>query len=123
MKHSASAKAFLAELDSELAANAAASGRELGWSANEVKIREMVANELTRIDDLQAAYDKSPDDIKLRLALNTELRLSESTVGRLLRQISTEPSAPQSRVSQQNQRAANIRWQRERDRDLGVVNG
>jgi hypothetical protein len=121
VKHNASAAAFLAELDNELAENAKASGQELGWSASEKKVRELIGNGLTRMGDLQSDYDRA-DDPKLRIALSTELRLIEANVSRLLRQISTEPPAPQSRVSHQNRRAANIRWARERERDLGVVN-
>jgi hypothetical protein len=122
VKHNASAEAFLAELDNELAENAAASGQELGWSASEKKVRELIGNGLTRMGDLQSAYDRAGDNPKLLVALSTELRLLEANVSRMLRQVSTEPPAPQSRVSHQNRRAANIRWARERERDLGVVN-
>jgi hypothetical protein len=115
VKLAESAKRFLAALDAELAENATSSGRELSWSAHDLQIRDLIGDALTRKSDLQAVYDRSPDDPKLRIKLSTEMRLLEANVGRLLRQIGTEAPQPETRTTQRNRAAANIRWERERE--------
>jgi hypothetical protein len=121
MKQSPEAAKFLAALDAELAQSAAASGGELSWSAHDLQIRDLIGDALTRKSDLQAVYDKSADNPKLRIALSTELRLLEANVGRLLKQISTEAPQSESRTTQRNRAAANIRWDQERRRNAGIM--
>ncbi|MDT5048596.1 MAG: hypothetical protein QOG75_4489, partial [Mycobacterium sp.] len=47
-KHSIEAQRLLDELDAELAANGAAAGRSLGWSASERQIISMAADAIDR---------------------------------------------------------------------------
>ena len=58
-KHSIEAQRLLDELDAELAANGAAAGRSLGWSASERQIISMAADAIDRGVELAAAYARS----------------------------------------------------------------
>jgi hypothetical protein len=72
----------------------------------------MVADAIDRRVELSEAYEACEDPksgAKVRLA--TEIRLTEQAIGRLLKQVSTQPM---SVVSMKAQRAARVRWDRER---------
>jgi hypothetical protein len=108
----------LAELDAELADSSAEFeqkyGDPLDYSAADRAVREMVACEIDRKVWLLAAYDRAGDDVALRVKLATELRLTEQSVARLLRQINTgPPPEPLSQKSKKAQRAAYVKWGRE----------
>jgi hypothetical protein len=60
-KHSIEAQRLLDELDAELAANGAAAGRSLGWSASERQIISMAADAIDRGVELAAAYAEAVD--------------------------------------------------------------
>jgi hypothetical protein len=106
--------ALLAALEAELVEKSAdhglAVGEVLGWSAGEAAVLEMIADTVDRKADLSEQYRAAADDPRLRIKLSGELRLLESNVARLLKQIKTElPPAP-SPTSQKAKRAADTRW-------------
>jgi predicted kinase len=104
---------LVAALDAELAESAKAAGKALVWSAAEADIIGMIAAEVDRRVELSAQYAATTKvDVKLKLA--TEIRLLESSIARLYRQVSTEVAAPMSAVSRKAQHAANSRWNRHR---------
>ena len=102
---------MLAGLDAELADNAELLGVSLEWSAAERALRELVADTVHRRADLLTMY-RAADDAALRVKLSAELRLSETSLGRLLKQVSTKLAAPPSRKSQKAAAAAKARWDR-----------
>ena len=76
---SAEAQQVLDGLDEELAAAAKTVGTSLVWSAGDNQLREYIAAHVDRRAALQLEYD-STDDKRLRIALSTELRLTESSL-------------------------------------------
>jgi hypothetical protein len=113
---SAEAVAVLAELDAELAENSRELGEPLDYSAAERVVREMVASEIDRKVWLSEAYNGAGNDVGLRVKLATELRLTEQSVARLLKQINTDLPEPVTPTSRKARQAANTRWQSERSR-------
>jgi hypothetical protein len=112
---SAEAQALIAALDSELAASAKATGRELVWSAQELDIIGMIGAAVDRRVELRAEYAQcSRQELAVKIKLAAELRLLEGSISRLHRQVSTEIPAALSITSLKAQRAANARWDRER---------
>jgi hypothetical protein len=110
MRHSPEARKLLRALDAELAATAARLGRPVEWTERDRAVMELIAANIDRTADLRARYADA-EETKVRIKLSTELRLLETALARLLRQVDTEP--PQlSRRSQQAQRAARARWDR-----------
>lgn len=81
----------------------------VSWSAAELVVLEMVMDAVDRKVDLHARYLASDED-KVRVKLSTEIRLLETNIARLLKQVSTDLPAPASRVSEKARRAANVRW-------------
>ncbi len=109
------AQQLMRDLDAELAANGQAAGEQLQWSAADRAVLQMISNHLDRRDELQAAYDScTPDQVRTRIALATEIRLIESGVGRLLRQVRTDVDPPESITSIKARKAVNSRWDRVR---------
>lgn len=105
---------MLASVRAELAENAEFHGEELAFSAAEEAVLELVADAIDRKVDLSAQY-AACDDAKLQLKLAVEIRLTESSVAKLLKQIRTDvPAAPepQSNVSRKASHAAKARWRR-----------
>lgn len=111
--NSGDSQRIVAALNSELAASAKESGRDLVWSAAEADVIGMIAAAVDRRVELSSAYAVC-DNVNVKLKLATELRLLEQSIGRLLRQVNTDVPAPQSVTSMKAQRAANSRWNRER---------
>ena len=106
---SAAAQALIAALDAELADNAKAAGEPLEWSAAERAVLELIANHVDRRGQLQAAYDAvKPDQVRTRIALATEIRLTEAGIGRLVRQVRTEPPPTLSITSLKARRAVRV---------------
>jgi hypothetical protein len=106
------ARKIVRELRKELREAGESVGVELVFSAAEELLIEQICNILDRKHDLNAAYDAA-DDVELKVKLSTEIRLLEGAAERLIRRVNTEPpvaAKPQSRVSKQNQRAAEKRW-------------
>ena len=90
-KHSIEAQRLLDELDAELAANGAAAGRSLGWSASERQNISMAADAIDR-------------------GVSREIRLQEMATTRLLSKVSTAVPAPESLRSIKARNAVNKRW-------------
>lgn len=114
MKRTPQAAKLAADLDNELAAAGMARGVELVWSPQERATIDLACRQLDRIVELQAAYDAADDEPKLRIKLSTEMRLLETSLGRLLRQIKTEVAGPESATTIKARRAVNTRWDRVR---------
>lgn len=110
----AEAQAVLAALDAELEDNAEqlGLGEPLEWSAAEKTLLELIADTIDRRVDLLARYQAAEED-RMRLKLATELRLLETSLARLLKQIRTDLPAAPSRTSQKAAQAAYARWGRD----------
>ena len=105
--HSAEAVAVLAELDAELAENAAELGERLAWSAAEKTVRELIADTIDRRGGLLQLYSGAENGA-LRVRLSAELRLLETSLARLLKQVKTDLPQPVSRRSQKAQQAGAV---------------
>jgi hypothetical protein len=55
------------------------------------------------------------EDTKAKVKLAAQLRLSESHISRLLKQVKTDVRQPMSKTSQRAANAARARWDRELD--------
>lgn len=113
MRRTTKATAVLANLDSELADTAKRLGESLSWSAAERELRDILARTIDRRELLHGMLDKAGTP-KECVRLSTEIRLLNASIGKLLKEIRTEPSAPESRATVRNRAAANVRWQREK---------
>lgn len=105
------AQRIIAALDTELAESAKQAGHDLVWSTAEADVIAMIAAEVDRRVELSAQYSAC-DNVNTKLKLATEIRLLESSIARLYRQVSTEVPAPMSAVSRKAQHAARSRWNR-----------
>ena len=106
------ARKVLRELDKELASSSARLGQNLEWGAAERAVLGLIASNFDRIADLRAAYEEAAE-VKVRVTLSTELRLLETAVARLLRQVRTDIPAAESQRTVAARRAANARWDRD----------
>jgi len=109
MGHCAEARRVRRELDVQLAATAAASGRHLVWTPQDRVILGLIASSIDRKCDLQRDYSAASEP-KIRVKVSAELRLLEAAVGRLIKQVKTDSPVPMSRRSQKAQQAALVRW-------------
>jgi short-subunit dehydrogenase len=114
MAHCAEARRVRRELDKQLAATAAASGRTLVWTAQDREVLELIASAIDRKCDLQRDY-AAAEEAKTLAKISAELRLTEASIARLLKQVSTDAPQPMSLRSLKAQRAARVRW----DHDAG----
>ena len=112
MAHSPEARRVRRELDQQLAATAAATGRDLVWTPQDRVVLALIAPGIDRKCDLQRDYSAAVDS-KTRIKLSAELRLVEASIERFLRRVHTDMPAPMSRRSQKAQAAARIRWSRD----------
>jgi transposase InsO family protein len=112
MAHSAAARRVRRELDQQLAATAAATGRDLVWTAQDRVVLSLIQAAIDRTCDLQRDY-AAAEDAKTRAKLSAELRLLEANVERLLRRVKTDVPAPMSLRSVKAQRAAFARWSKD----------
>lgn len=118
---SAEARRFLRKMDAELAANAEAAGATLTFSAAEAETLGNVAALIDRKVELRKLYDEA-EDVRVKIALATEARLTESAIGRLVKTIdtcapTTEEDAEVLTATQRKARAAaQSRWTRDRMR-------
>ena len=112
MAHCAAARRIRRELDQQLAGAAAATGRDLVWTAADRVVLERIAATVDHISDLSRDYDATDGDVKLRLRVAGEIRLQDALLSRLLK-TTPEIPAPMSRRSQKAQAAANVRWSRD----------
>ena len=111
------AQGVLCALNAELAATAKEAGRELVWSAAEREVLDLITEQIDRKVELAQRYDEA-DQVRVKIALATEVRLTEVAIARLLKTISTEVPVdpPLSATSMKARRAAQSRWDRERAR-------
>lgn len=110
------AQCLLDALDAELARSGERSGTTLTWTAAEREHLDMIAECIDRKVHLQGRYDNcDPTDHKNLVRLSTEMRLLDTTVSRLLKNVSTDESvaAPMSQRSRRAQHAALARWARD----------
>jgi len=114
MAHCPEARRLRRELDAQLAATAAATGRTLVWTAQDREVLALISSSIDRKCDLQKDY-ATAGEAKTRVEISAELRLLEAGVARLLKMIKTEPPQPMSLRSLKAQRAARARWDRDVD--------
>jgi hypothetical protein len=100
--HSSEARRVRRELDKEPAATAAATGRNLAWSAAELQVLELITAAIDRKVDLSTIYAEAKDP-KARAKLAAEIRLTEAHIARLLKQIKTDVPQPMSNTSRKAQ--------------------
>lgn len=118
MTKSHEAQKVLDGLDEELAAASKVVGDQLVWSAADVQILEMIEAHVDRRTDLAKRYKATKaTETRLRIALSTELRLTEQSLARLLKQIEMgiptgEDQKPLSATTIKAQHAARTRWKR-----------
>ncbi|OBI90979.1 hypothetical protein A9X00_18255 [Mycobacterium sp. 1245805.9] len=75
----------------------------------------MICAAVDRRVEMSAAYEAC-ESTAAKLKVATELRLLESSIARMYKQVSTELPAPMSLTSLKAQRAVNARWDRQRMR-------
>jgi hypothetical protein len=105
-------------MDAELAADAEAAGVTLAFSAAEAETLGNVAALIDRKVELRMLYDEA-EDVRVKIELATEARLTESAIGRLVKTIdmcapTTEEDAEALTPTQRKARAAaQSRWTRD----------
>jgi hypothetical protein len=114
-RHTSQARKVARELDKLLAAVGDETGVELGWDATEVEIIGLIMAAIDRKVALSSDYENA-DDAKIRVKLSGELRLTETHIARLLKQIKPAmPPAVATRPTTQRsgkaRLAAQARWQ------------
>jgi uncharacterized protein (DUF2237 family) len=118
-RHTLVARKVLASLDTELLSAGRARGEVLSWSAADIELREMLANGIDRRARVAALWDAATDT-KLIVKLSSELRQIDTATMRLLKAINTDVPQDESLTIVKARRAANVRWQRERERNAGA---
>lgn len=115
MARSAEARKVLAALDSELSLASKRRGSRLEWTASEEAILGLISATIDRKSGLSRAYNEC-DQLGLKVKLSAELRLLETQLARLLKQINPDVSvAPKvSPTTRKARNAANARWERVR---------
>ena len=84
------------------------------WTAADRELLTLIGDTIDRRVDLAAHYANA-DDVKSRVKLSAELRLTEGALSRLLKQVQTDVPAPESQTTIKARRAARARWDRERN--------
>jgi hypothetical protein len=108
--HSSAARKLRRELDQELAANSAAAGTELYWTAAELAILERIACTIDHIQDLSSDYARA-ETPKLRVQIAAEIRLQDGLLARLLKLVRTDvTNTVESPATRRARRAAQARW-------------
>jgi hypothetical protein len=99
-------------LDAELARASEQSGEKLVWTPQEKTLLELIADQTDRKVELAGEYAATQDTL-VRVKLSSELRLLESSLARLLKQLKFEPAPvrePSHVTSARARRAAMARW-------------
>ena len=110
--HAPETRKVLRDLDKELAAAGAASGRDLGWTAQEQAILGQIASILDRKAEFLTSYAEATD-LKVRLKISSELRLLEQAAARLIKGIKTDIPQPESLRTIKARAAVRRRWDRD----------
>lgn len=113
-RHTAAAKRLLSALDSELAEAGLRQGQELFWTTKEVEMREILARTVDRRVRIERLCAQS-NDPKVIAKLSVEIRQLDGMTTKLLKEIKTDIPAAPSLTSIKARRAANTRWERERN--------
>jgi hypothetical protein len=113
-KRSAEALKVLADLDAELAAAGESLGEMLSWTAAEIEMREMLANTIDRRARVGTLYEQATDP-KVIVKISVELRQLDGAVMKIMKAIKTEVPQQESMTTVKARRAANTRWERERN--------
>jgi hypothetical protein len=113
--HSSEARRMRRELDKLLAAVADEADDDLTWDAADLELIDLLMAAIDRKVRLSADYVTASEDLKLSLKLSAELRLTETHIARLLRQVrpvapAPRRSAPTSTQSGKARKAAQSRW-------------
>lgn len=112
MARYADTRRLLASLDDELAAAARRRGGTLTWTAQERAVLALIGSTSDRRTELGRAY-RDAEDIKVKVKLSAELRLLESSLARLLKQVTPDvPAAAESATTRKARAAARARWDR-----------
>jgi hypothetical protein len=125
---SAEAQRFLREMHAELQSNAEATGLTLAFSATERQTLGDVADHIDRKVELAKLYDDA-EDVRVKVALATELRLIEASITRMLRTVdmcapAAEDDAEDEAMTPTQRKAraaAQSRWKRERMRKRAAL--
>ena len=89
MARSGEARKVLRELNAEPASASERAGTSLVWTAADRELLTLIGDTIDRRVDLAAHYANA-DDVKSRVKLSAELRLTEGSLTRLLRQVQTD---------------------------------
>jgi hypothetical protein len=108
---SAEARKVVRQFEDELAVASNRRGETLVFTPAEQAVLGMIGAQIDRKQDLKRAYAKA-DDAKSMVKLSAELRLLESSIARLMKQVQVDMPAPASLRTQKAQRAARARWDR-----------
>jgi len=125
MTRSPEAQRVLDGLNGELADASKVVGAQLVWSAADVQILDMIEAHVDRRTDLAKRYKATKaTEARLRIALSTELRLTEQSLSRLLKTIehgipTSEDQKPLSATTIKAQHAARTRWKKVRLSEQG----
>jgi hypothetical protein len=108
-RHTTEARKTARQLNELLAAVSEQAGIELAWDATELEVIGLIMAAIDRKVGLTDDY-AAATEAKTKVKLAGELRLTETHIARLLKQI--KPSAPQpvSKRSSKARAAANARW-------------
>lgn len=118
MAHCSAALKLRRELNAELASVVQQTGQNLVWSTAEVALIERAMATVDRLVDLQCDYNAA-ETPKLRIQLSTELRLCDAQLARLLKAVKVEAPKLESTTTVKARRAANFRWDRDRNGEAG----
>jgi hypothetical protein len=119
MRRSTEATKLLAQLNIELAEASAAAGEQLVWSAAETELLKFLGDAIDRKCALARAFDGA-ESASAKLSFSAEIRLLETHIGKLLKDIRTDLPQPvtlssaTSTASRNGTKAANSRWKRQR---------
>lgn len=112
MTRSAEARKALAALDAELAVASERRGQRMVWTAAETAVLDLISSTIDRKVWLRRAWSHT-DDVKLRVKLSAELRLLETSLARLLKQVTPDVRAAPSLKTVKARKAAEVRWRRD----------
>ena len=117
------------EMDKLLADAGERQGEELHWDQADEKLLGMLQDHVDREVSLTERLAAATDSVRLQIALSTEIRLTQSSIARLLRQIresipqQQEQAAPMSPVSRKASKALSSHWRREALRKNAIASG
>lgn len=109
-RHSAEANRIRRDLDRELAAVSAATGKRLAWDTAESAVIQQIVSSIDRKVHLERTLAAVLDDPALYVKVSGEIRLIETHVARMLKQVKPEVPKRDSTRTQKARAAAQARW-------------